>query len=330
MAEQDWLTPAAAPADARRDTRPHLLAVPVALLAVRGSRFGGGRGRTRRCRYRTNPAASLHQEPQNDCHGRHRGRLFGGPHLLLHLLRDAGCDLLCDGRGVPGQARIDRVVAAGGARQVVCLDRHRDVAVVEPGVGAAGVRHSDLRHRGDAPRAAKHRVCRRHIRSGSGHARRLRFRHDRLYPQLAGNPRKVVEGLGVRKSMRRSKTLAAGAKGRIFVLFLIIWALFLVAGVVAVPIALVMGITPAAPHVVAEVSLLLIGFASRTLVSPVFSIGTCLIYFDQRVRREAFDLEFLLGPEQAAAVPAAQDSAPPYPTPYAAPTAEAEPNAPLL
>ncbi|HZL25274.1 MAG TPA: hypothetical protein VFC39_01955 [Acidobacteriaceae bacterium] len=143
-------------------------------------------------------------------------------------------------------------------------------------------------------------------------------------------PAKVVEGLGVRKSMRRSKTLAAGAKGRIFVLFLIIWALFLVAGVVAVPIALVMGITPAAPHVLAEVSLLLIGFASRTLVSPVFSIGTCLIYFDQRVRREAFDLEFLLGPEQAAAVPAAQDSAPPYPTPYAAPTAEAEPNAPLL
>jgi hypothetical protein len=153
-------------------------------------------------------------------------------------------------------------------------------------------------------------------------------------------PAKVVEGLGVRKSMRRSKTLAGGAKGRIFVLFLIIWALFLVAGMLAIPIALVMGLTPAAPHVLAEVSLLLIGFASRSLVSPVLSIGTCLIYFDQRVRREAFDLEFLLGPEQAAAVPVAQDfplpDFPPpdfplpSPTPDAAPNPEAEPNAPLL
>jgi hypothetical protein len=125
--------------------------------------------------------------------------------------------------------------------------------------------------------------------------------------------------------MRRIKTLASGAKGRIFVLFLIIWALFLVAGMLAIPIALVMGFTPAAPHVLAEVSLLLIGFVARALVSPVLSIGTCLIYFDQRVRREAFDLEFLLGPEQAAAIPAAPDS-----MPDAAPTTEAEPNAPLL
>jgi hypothetical protein len=143
-------------------------------------------------------------------------------------------------------------------------------------------------------------------------------------------PAKVVEGLSVRKSMRRSKTLSSGAKGRIFVLLLILWALSLVAGMVAVPTAFVMNMTPAAPHVLAEVSLLLIGFATRALVSPVLSIGTCLIYFDQRVRHEAFDLEFLLGPEQAAAVPAAQDFMPPEPVPEPAPTTEAEPNAPLL
>lgn len=143
-------------------------------------------------------------------------------------------------------------------------------------------------------------------------------------------PAKVVEGLGVRKSMRRSKTLARGTKGRIFVLLLIIWALSLVAGMIAIPIAFVMSVTPAAPHVLAEVSLLLVGFASRTLVSPVLSIGTCLIYFDQRVRREAFDLEFLLGPEQAAEFPVPPNFAPPEPPPSAAPATEAEPNAPLL
>jgi hypothetical protein len=119
-----------------------------------------------------------------------------------------------------------------------------------------------------------------------------------------GIPAKVVEGMSVRNAMRRSKDLSRGAKGRIFVLFLIIAALFMVAGIAAIPIAIVMGVTPLAPHIVAEISLLLLGFASRSLVSPVLSIGSCLIYFDQRVRGEAFDLEVLLGPDDAGHLPA--------------------------
>ncbi len=115
-------------------------------------------------------------------------------------------------------------------------------------------------------------------------------------------PAKVVEGIGVRKAMRRSKTLAKGAKGRIFVLLLIVWALSLVAGMLAVPFGLVMA-APIGKHVFAEVSVLLIGFITRTVVPPVLSIGLCMIYFDQRVRTEAFDLEVLLGAEQASPQP---------------------------
>ncbi len=66
-------------------------------------------------------------------------------------------------------------------------------------------------------------------------------------------------------------------------------------------------------------------FVARSVVTPVISIGLCLIYFDQRVRREAFDLEVLLGPEQAAALPTTPDFAP---LDFTA-TAEAEPNVPL-
>jgi hypothetical protein len=40
-------------------------------------------------------------------------------------------------------------------------------------------------------------------------------------------------------------------------------------------------------------------------VQPILMIGLSLIYFDQRVRKEAFDLLMLLGPETVPVVPAA-------------------------
>ena len=36
-----------------------------------------------------------------------------------------------------------------------------------------------------------------------------------------------------------------------------------------------------------------------TVVTPVALIGNSLLYFDQRVRKEAFDIAFLLGEEKA-------------------------------
>ena len=158
-------------------------------------------------------------------------------------------------------------------------------------------------------------------------------------------PAKVVEGMTVRKAMRRSKDLANGAKGRIFVLGLIVWALMLVAGILQAPFAMMPLMFPGKSHYISEMTVLLIMFIARSAVTPVASIGLTLIYFDQRVRREAFDLEVLLGPEQPSALPASPDLTPsvstpsdftspefpaPGPTPDTAPTAEAEPNAPLL
>jgi MFS family permease len=148
-------------------------------------------------------------------------------------------------------------------------------------------------------------------------------------------PAKVVEGMTVRKAMRRSKDLAEGAKWRIFVLGLIVWALMFVAGVLQAPFAMMTLIAPGKSHIISEMVSLLIMFFARSVVTPIASIGLCLIYFDQRVRREAFDLEVLLGPEQPTALLASPDQTPPdYTPPHVAPdpapTAEAEPNAPLL
>ena len=105
----------------------------------------------------------------------------------------------------------------------------------------------------------------------------------------------VVERSGVRSSMRRSKTLTAGAKGKIFVVLLVTVALSWVGGAIQMPMAFLIIRSPLHPHGLAQGLMLAVSFVTHTLVSPVAMIGLTLVYFDQRVRREALDLMLLLG-----------------------------------
>ncbi len=107
----------------------------------------------------------------------------------------------------------------------------------------------------------------------------------------------VVEQSTVRASMRRSKTLTSGTKGRIFVVLLIATVLYWVAGAIEMPMAIFIARAPLQPHVIAQALILTTSFVAHTLVSPVALIGLSLVYFDQRVRMEAFDLVMLLGGE---------------------------------
>jgi hypothetical protein len=144
-------------------------------------------------------------------------------------------------------------------------------------------------------------------------------------------PASVVEGLDVRASMRRSKVLTPGAKGRLFVVMLIAGALYLVAGVMEAPLSIV--VLQATLHhreaLGTQAIMLLVQFVSSSVVPPVTLIGFSLIYFDQRVRKEALDLELMLG-EGAAAV-AEPEAEPELWTPAPRPgfiTASAEQHAP--
>lgn len=110
-------------------------------------------------------------------------------------------------------------------------------------------------------------------------------------------PAAVIEQSGVRTSMKRSKVLTRGTKGRIFVVGLVVYAMNMVAGVVEMPLAFLIVRTPLEPHIVEHAITLLVGFLAATVVLPVGAIGITLIYFDQRVRQEAFDLQVLMGPE---------------------------------
>ncbi len=108
-------------------------------------------------------------------------------------------------------------------------------------------------------------------------------------------PAAVVENLGMRASMRRTKALVDGRKGRIFLLYLLLMLLYVVAGVVQSPLLLLVAHTHrATQHAVALGLQLVLAFVIALLLSPVASIALCLFYFDERVRREAFDIDFLL------------------------------------
>jgi hypothetical protein len=125
---------------------------------------------------------------------------------------------------------------------------------------------------------------------------------------LLAVPAAVREGLTVRQAMRRSKALSQNAKGKLFLVLLVASGLYMVMGIVLSIVlfvlmflhrdALTPGINPVQQHFLAVgVVTLAVGFVGYTLISPVIMLGISLVYFDQRVRKEAFDIAVLLGDE---------------------------------
>ncbi len=108
----------------------------------------------------------------------------------------------------------------------------------------------------------------------------------------------VVEGLTVRGAMARSKILMPGAKGKVFVLLLLAGALNYAASLLQMPLMLFVMFTvmKGGRAVGSEIVMLLVGFVGHAVVQPVLMIGLSLLYFDQRVRKEAFDLVMMMGP----------------------------------
>ena len=122
-------------------------------------------------------------------------------------------------------------------------------------------------------------------------------------------PASVMENLTVRQAMQRSKQLVAGRKGRIFLLLLLLFALYCVAGALQFPFALLLLRSRSAEHIVGQFISLLIAFLCGSLIGPVASIALCLFYIDERVRKEAFDIEFLMDRNSPGSGPTADATA---------------------
>jgi hypothetical protein len=107
-------------------------------------------------------------------------------------------------------------------------------------------------------------------------------------------PASVIESLGPNPAIRRSRALLVERKGRIFLLGLLVLAISMVVGVVLAPLTFLAVAAHGSERYILQMIQLLGGFVSRLIVGPVAAIALCLFYFDERVRHEGFDIEFLM------------------------------------
>jgi hypothetical protein len=125
-------------------------------------------------------------------------------------------------------------------------------------------------------------------------------------------PACVVEGLPVMISLRRSRFLSQGSLGRIFLAFLLLLILVIAFSLVlSIPNYIELAFHPGKPSLPFAIWNLLSSFLAGTLSQPVATIAIALIYFDQRVRKEAFDLQLMMEAIGGQAPPPAATAASP-------------------
>jgi len=120
-------------------------------------------------------------------------------------------------------------------------------------------------------------------------------------------PAKVLEHKGVFDSMSRSMELTKGHWGRIFVIGLLILALkFGISSLLQWPILIAAGFSLRGGmqqmSVGWQVALLVSAFVATSLVGGLATIAFSLVYYDERVRKEAFDLQLMMTTLDASAL----------------------------
>jgi hypothetical protein len=113
----------------------------------------------------------------------------------------------------------------------------------------------------------------------------------------------VVEDLGVVRSLKRSAALSKGSRFRIFLIYIVFVILAAVVG------AALGGLAGVAGRLISNIPARLVliyvaGFISGVLTGPLATIGIALVYYDERVRKEAFDLQLMMSSLDPPAAPA--------------------------
>ncbi|MBZ5685319.1 MAG: hypothetical protein LAP86_09795 [Acidobacteriia bacterium] len=121
-------------------------------------------------------------------------------------------------------------------------------------------------------------------------------------------PAKVLENKGVLSAMARSVDLTKGDWGRIFVVGLLVVVLsYGVRILLQAPILIATYMSAKAGMRAAvlgwQIASLVAAFVAESLVGAVGTIAFSLVYYDERVRKEAFDLQLMMSTIDAAALP---------------------------
>jgi Membrane domain of glycerophosphoryl diester phosphodiesterase len=120
-------------------------------------------------------------------------------------------------------------------------------------------------------------------------------------------PACILEKLPVSAAIARSWSLTKGAVWRLMLVFLLTWVLGVVLGVaLGLPGQIYAVVTHGRSFLTGVLLQEVGGFFAGVLANPIATISIALIYYDQRVRHEAFDLQLMM---QAMGQPAAQQAA---------------------
>ncbi|MGH9494080.1 MAG: glycerophosphoryl diester phosphodiesterase membrane domain-containing protein [Candidatus Sulfotelmatobacter sp.] len=120
-------------------------------------------------------------------------------------------------------------------------------------------------------------------------------------------PVAVLEDTGLRDSLSRSAELTKGSRGRVFVVYLLFFVLaWILAMVIQLPMFVGIGLSARAhPHsgfpLWIRIAMPVGTFVSQSLAGPLMTIGLSLLYYDQRIRKEGFDLQHMMDTLDAAA-----------------------------
>jgi hypothetical protein len=105
----------------------------------------------------------------------------------------------------------------------------------------------------------------------------------------------VFEDIGVNHALKRSVLLSKGLRGRIFLMLVMVLAAESALGVLfLVPTYFLLHRTPGHVPIGVTIYSLLVGFVISSLTMPIYGIGLTLFYYDARIRKEGFDVEWRL------------------------------------
>lgn len=122
-------------------------------------------------------------------------------------------------------------------------------------------------------------------------------------------PAAMIENLGIVKAAGRSKVLVTGARGRMFLISLLLFALSyaVLIGLQMPVIAIAMLATGGKITLLYQVLTQLSSFVAGSLVAPLGMIAFTLAYYDQRVRKEGFDIQLMMSSQMQASAAIAGD-----------------------
>ena len=109
-------------------------------------------------------------------------------------------------------------------------------------------------------------------------------------------PACVVEGLRPGRALKRSIELSAGSRGRILVLGLLVYAVQTLLSILfGAPFLAFTFKHPGQPIPLALLAVQQISvFLISTFIGPIYSVGLTLFYYDQRIRKEGYDIERMM------------------------------------